>query len=142
MVGSQCIKILLITNLKKKTISSLKSSVHDEPVWFILDNLACSPVKRPLVQRGTREREKRKGLFHPPPPRHPPFPSLSSLFFSQAIDNLALCAALTAAQWYCTRLKKISDAWKHFSYERDDLFLLFSSNIETSCQQDKKVQIK
>ena len=83
LVGSQCIKILLITNLKKKkkTISSLKSSVHDEPVWFSLDNLACSPVKRPLVERGTREREKRKGLFHPPPPHHPfPFPFLAIFF--------------------------------------------------------------
>ena len=54
-----------------------------------------------------------------------------------SLDNLTLCAALTTAQWYWRRLKKISDALKFFSYERDD-FLLFSSNIETSCQQNKK----
>ena len=88
-VGSQCIKILLITNYKKiKTFSTLKNSVHVEPVWF-------------------------------------------------SLDSLTLCAALTTAQWYCARLKQISDALKLFSCERDD-FLLFSSNIETSCQQNKK----
>ena len=76
-------------NKLKKTFSSLKNSVHVEPVWF-------------------------------------------------SLDNLTLCAVLTTAQWYCTRLKKSSDAQKLFSYERDDFFLLFSSNIETSCQQNKK----
>ena len=82
-------KILLITNYKKiKTFSTLKNSVHVEPVWF-------------------------------------------------SLDSLTLCAALTTAQWYCARLKQISDALKLFSCERDD-FLLFSSNIETSCQQNKK----
>ena len=89
LVGSQCIKILLITNWKKKPFSSLKNSVHVEPVWF-------------------------------------------------SLANLTLCAALTTAQWYCTRLKKIWDALKLFSHVRDDFFLLFSSNIETSCQQNKK----
>ena len=39
-----------------------------------------------------------------------------------SLGNLTLCAALTTAQWYCTRLKKISDALKLFSYERDDFF--------------------
>ena len=42
-----------------------------------------------------------------------------------SLDNLTLCAALTTAQWYCTRLKKISDALKHFSDERDDFFFVF-----------------
>ena len=73
-VGSQCIKILLITKLKKKkNVSLLKNSVHVEPVWF-------------------------------------------------SLDNLTLCAALTTAERHCTRLKKISDPLKLFSYERDDFF--------------------
>ena len=56
-----------------------------------------------------------------------------------SLVNLTVCAvALTKAQWYCTRLKKISDALKLFSYERDDFLLLFSSKIETSCQQNKQ----
>ena len=42
-----------------------------------------------------------------------------------SLDNLTLCAALTTAQWYCTRLKKISYALKLFSYERDDRFFGF-----------------
>ena len=40
-------------------------------------------VNRLLVERGTREREKRKGLFPPKFPPPSPFPSLSLLFFSQ-----------------------------------------------------------
>ena len=55
-----------------------------------------------------------------------------------SLDNLTLCAALTTTQWLCTRLRKIWDELKLFSYERDDFFLLVSSNIETSCQQNKK----
>ena len=74
-VGPQCIKIVK-KKKKKNTFSSLKNSVHVEPVWF-------------------------------------------------GLDNLTLCAALTTAQWYCTRLKKISDALKLFSYERDDFLLVF-----------------
>ena len=67
--------------------SSLKTSVHVEPVWF-------------------------------------------------SLDNLTLCAALTTARYY-TRLKKISHAQKLFP-TNGTTFLLFSSNIETSCQQNKK----
>ena len=42
-----------------------------------------------------------------------------------SLDNLTLCAALTTAQWYWTRLKKISDALKRFSYEREHFFNCF-----------------
>ena len=77
-------------NKLKKTFSSLKNSVHVEPVWF-------------------------------------------------SLDNLTLCAALTTAQWYCTRLKKISDALKLiFLLRTGRFFSSFSSKIETSCQQNKK----
>ena len=88
-VGSQRIKILLITNLKKKTFSSLKNSVHVEPVWF-------------------------------------------------SLNNLSLCAALTTAQWYCTRLKKISDALKLFSYEREDFFIVFLKYRDKLSTKHKK----
>ena len=75
--------------LKKKSFSSLKNSVHVEPVWF-------------------------------------------------SLDNLTLCAALTTAQWYCTRLKKISDALKLFSYERDDFFIVFLKNRDKLSTKQKK----
>ena len=35
-----------------------------------------------------------------------------------SLDNLILCAALTTAQWYCTRSLKL------FSYERDEFFFI------------------
>ena len=39
------------------------------------------------------------------------------------VQTIKLCAAaLTTAQWYCTRLKKISDALKLFSFERHEFF--------------------
>ena len=51
------------------------------------------------------------------------FVHVEPVWFS--LDNLTLCAALTTAEWYCTQLKKISDALKLFSYERDDFFNCF-----------------
>ena len=76
-------------NKLKKTFSSLKNSVHVEPVWF-------------------------------------------------SLDNLTLCAALTTAQWYCTRLNKISDVLKLFSYERDDFFFVFLKYRDNLSTKQKK----
>ena len=64
---------------------------------------------------------------------------INSVHVEPICHSLEPCAtALTTAQWYCTRLKKISDALKLFSYEWEDLFYFFSSKIETSSQQNKQ----
>ena len=58
------------------------------------------------------------------------------------LDNLTLCAALTTAERHCTRLKKISDALKLFSYERDDFFfIVFLKYRDKLSTKQKKVQI-
>ena len=75
--------------LKKKNFSWLKNSVHVEPIWF-------------------------------------------------SLDNLALCGRCNYTSMVLHAIsKRNSDTLKLFSYERDD-FLLFSSKIETSCQQNKQ----
>ena len=52
-----------------------------------------------------------------------------------SLDNLTLCAALTTA-WYCTRLKKISDAQKLFPTKETNFFIVFLKYRDT-CQQNK-----
>ena len=56
-----------------------------------------------------------------------------------SLDNLTLCAALTTTQWLCTRLKKIWDELKLFSYERDDFFFIvfFEYRDKLSAKQKK-----
>ena len=55
-----------------------------------------------------------------------------------SLDNLTLCAALTTAQWYCARLKQISDALKLFSHEWDDFFIVFLKYRDKLSTKQKK----
>ena len=64
-------------------------------------------------------------------------PCRTSLVYISS-DNLTLCAALTTAQWYCTRLKKISDELKLFFYERDDFFYCFPQIWRQALNKKKK----
>ena len=54
-------------------------------------------------------------------------------------------AALTTAQWYCTRFKKISDALKLFSFERDEFFLIvflkYRDKLSTTEKSSDKLEI-
>ena len=47
-----------------------------------------------------------------------------------SLDNLTVCAvALTTAQWYCTQLKKISDALKQNGYTMNWFYIVYAYRI-------------